>query len=88
MGERDYDCCIAGVEYDSKWAMIVEQTLKMHLMNMAEIVMDDADHETPSGFPFCGCEECEVREILALLVPIIVQATNDGYVRMEQETAS
>jgi hypothetical protein len=38
------------------------------------------DVVTPSGWPYCGCEDCLVREILTIAVPRIVEAYQQGLV--------
>jgi len=41
---------------------------------------DDGDYEleTPSGYPYCGCSVCDVREALITLLPLIAEAYEQG----------
>ena len=41
---------------------------------------ETADAETLSGYPYCGCEDCQIREILTLAVPRIVAAYKQGLI--------
>ena len=36
--------------------------------------------ETPSGYPYCGCEDCWVRETLTIAVPRVAQAYAEGLI--------
>jgi hypothetical protein len=55
----------------------LDMDLSMHLYEEHP----DPDYEPPSGFPYCGCETCQAREHLWVLVPLIARATMAGTIR-------
>ena len=40
------------------------------------------DYETPSGYPYCGCDTCVTREMLFLVIALTMQGAKDGKVRI------
>ena len=51
---------------------------------LAEARFDDVDVETVSGFPFCACEVCELRETFAFLMPRFLDLYIEGKIQMEK----
>jgi len=68
---------------DELWASELQQGLEEYLMSLYDAVMleDEEAYESPdnpadnteSGIPFCGCNVCEGREILAYVTPRIIK---------------
>ena len=79
------------VEFDGAWAEEVEQGLDDYLVMLADYAMggldadDEAAFETESGLPYCGCSTCEVREILAFVIPRVLQGQREGLVSLVSE---
>jgi hypothetical protein len=69
---------------DEKWAEQLQQDLEQYMSELAAYLYDEdevpEDFETLSGQAYCGCSTCEVREILALVVPRSIQGLLEGKV--------
>ena len=69
---------------DEQWAKRLEEDLEEYMGQLSAYLYDEdevsADFETLSGQPYCGCSTCEVREILALVVPRSIQGLVEGKV--------
>lgn len=64
----------------------VERSFTEYMGQLSESVMDDKDIETDSGYAYCGCEDCETREIFAHLMPKFLDLYRNGFIRMETPT--
>lgn len=68
---------------DESWATTMQNGLESYMMSLYESVdagdidSPEANIETESGHPFCGCNVCEGREILSYTVPRVI----DGYLK-------
>ena len=52
---------------------VLEKGVIAYLQELRESLFEDGDvSETESGVVFCGCDDCEAREILTYVVPRIV----------------
>jgi hypothetical protein len=81
---------------DLEWAANLQKGLEEYMSGLYESV--DAEEGTPearkgeeteSGIPFCACNVCEGREILAYVAPRVIKGYLDmkiGYVDVETET--
>lgn len=79
---------------DADWATDLQRGLEEYMMGLYESV--DAKEGTPeyekgveteSGVPFCACNVCEGREILAFVAPRIVKGYLDnklGFAEIEE----
>lgn len=68
---------------DESWAKELESGLGAYMDALADYAYgeaEDEDFETISGELFCGCPTCEIREILAFVVPQAVKGLLDGKV--------
>ena len=70
---------------DEKWAANLQQGLESYMEKLYESVEADldtpeADPQTESGEPFCGCNVCEGREILSFIVPRTIEGYLNGSV--------
>jgi hypothetical protein len=69
---------------DEKWAEQLQQDLEQYMSELTAYLYDEdevpEDFETLSGQAYCGCSTCEVREILALVVPRSIQGLLEGKV--------
>lgn len=75
---------IAGFDLRDDVAKELEEAhvnLDMDLSMLLYEEHPDPDWEPPSGFPYCGCETCQAREHLFVLVPLIAAATAAGTIR-------
>lgn len=64
------------LELAQDWALQAHQVAEAHLNEVWEWYHADEDGESdlgpdPAFAPFCGCETCEVREILLAALPYI-----------------
>lgn len=48
---------------------------------------EEGPSDTESGFPFCGCDTCVVRESMAFLMPRIIDLYDQGLIKRTQEPA-
>ena len=46
---------------------------------------DLPDWESPSGYPYCGCDVCNARELLVTVVPLVAEAAEAGRIRRPEE---
>jgi len=73
---------------DEDWATDLQNGLEEYMMALydyveAESDTPEADVETESGLPFCGCNVCEAREILTFIVPRAIKGYLDEKVGFE-----
>lgn len=74
---------------DHDWAKLLQYDFEhymgaCHAQIEAEWFEEEIpEFETVSGEPFCGCQDCETREILMFLVPRIIQGYKDGKLKLE-----
>jgi hypothetical protein len=74
---------------DMGWADALQQGLEEYMMQCHDSIdadeefAGDSGFETESGWPFCGCNTCEYREILSFLVPRIITASAEGKVVLD-----
>ena len=74
---------------DIAWAEDLQRDLEEYMgqcynsVDEDEEFSGDAGFETESGWPFCGCNTCEYREILSFLVPRIITAQAEGKVELD-----
>lgn len=75
---------------DTDWASQVQQDLTQYINELTESIdteyeNDDDIPETITGAPYCGCETCHYREILAFTIPKIIQGYKEGKVDLTVE---
>jgi hypothetical protein len=69
---------------DNEWAKELESGLEKYLGTLSDYAygeLEDGDldsFETLSGELYCGCTTCEIREILAFVVPKAISGMLDG----------
>jgi hypothetical protein len=67
---------------DNDWAVRLQHDTQQYMYMLFESVYDESDDdgevETVTGLPFCGCDVCEYREMLAFVTPIIVEGFVSG----------
>lgn len=71
----------------------VERSFTQYMDMLTESIFDvdeDAteDVETESGYAYCGCQDCEHREIFAHLMPRFLDLYMDGHIKMENPSIS
>lgn len=52
--------------------------------SLHEAIYEDVDVETVSGFPYCACEVCDIRETFAFLMPRFLDLYMEGRIQMEK----
>jgi hypothetical protein len=76
----------AGFQIDAAWAENLDLEITTMLSRLAsqvdEFVSETEYIRTPSGSPFCGCEVCEIREILVMTIAATLAAQRDGLVEL------
>ena len=80
---------------DPEWAKEIQNGLEQYMTNLykaaeAEKGSEEAKKakETESGIPFCSCNICEGREILAYIAPRVVRGYLDkkvGFVEVDDD---
>ena len=69
---------------DESWATAIQNGLETYMISLYEAVdaedidSPEANIETESGHPFCGCGTCEGREILSYTVPRVIEGYLNG----------
>lgn len=46
---------------------------------------DDEEPETETGIPFCGCDVCYWREVLAYVTPRIMDGQENGHITLVKD---
>lgn len=60
---------------EADWGLELHREVVAKMQELTDALdYEDGDGETPSGYPFCGCTDCWVREVLTL-----------AYTRFEKE---
>lgn len=74
---------------DEEWAKKLELDLEEYMGQLSAYLYDEdevpEDFETLSGQAYCGCSTCEIREILALVVPRSIQGLIEGKVLISND---
>lgn len=68
---------------DVIWAETLQRELEEYRMELYISIDEEQDIDTESGQPFCGCETCDIREILAYATPRILKAAQEGKVELD-----
>jgi len=68
---------------DPEWAEKLQRGLEEYMMSLYASVDEDADVETESGAPYCGCSDCENRELLSYMAPRIIKGYQDSKITLE-----
>jgi hypothetical protein len=68
-------------EWDEEPMKELEARLEGLRYDLFEIVHESADIDTPSGLPYCGCDVCETREMLAVVMPAVLDMLEAGQIR-------
>lgn len=77
----NHDAEFDGISFNSEWCEGLELQFHQYMDRMMSAAYeDDPDYEGASGQPFCGCETCVTREILAFLLPRIARGFDSGFV--------
>jgi hypothetical protein len=78
---------IAGWDMEVAFAQELEKAQADLSMLLGELLYDedavdenDEPIEAPSGYPYCGCTVCDVRETLVVILPLIAEAVVAGRV--------
>ena len=58
--------------HDQEWASELQKSLEAYMMGL-----HDEELETESGEPYCGCSDCENRELLTFISPRVIQGFLD-----------
>jgi hypothetical protein len=77
---------------DPEWAQGLQFGLEEYMGTLynsleADSDSEEADPDTESGIPFCGCNVCEGREILSFIAPRVIKGYLDkkiGYVEVDE----
>lgn len=75
-------------EYQQSLAQELERAVTRLQEDLAASLYDDDDDfdfETPSGYPYCGCDTCLTRELLVVIVPMVANAVEAGRMRRPDE---
>lgn len=72
---------------DTDWASKLQKDLSQYIDELTESIdteyqNDDDIPETVTGAPYCGCDTCHYREILAYTIPKIIQGYKEGKIEL------
>jgi hypothetical protein len=67
---------------DTEWASALQQDTDEYMMVLQDSIDEDADVDTLSGQPYCGCSDCYWREFFSFVAPKIMQAQLDGKIEL------
>jgi len=70
---------------DVDWAQELQGSIEEYMMTLMESIDSDEDVETVTNQPFCGCDVCYWREVLAFVSPKIMQAQLAGKIELSKE---
>ena len=80
---------MAEIEFDEDWGAMVERRIRstMEMLEEQAQRMNDGDEiedeiDTPSGYPYCGCETCYYRELLYLSMSMALEGARDDKIRL------
>lgn len=73
-------------EWDEDWGSELERAVanldeQMWMSLNGDEDGEDFEWETPSGYPFCGCDTCRTRELLCVVVPVVLDGYTAGRIR-------
>lgn len=71
---------ISEIDWNPEGMFKVEAGLTHYLDQLQTFMLDGQSDsfETESGEPFCGCDVCFTREVMAYLVPRIARLVKEG----------
>jgi hypothetical protein len=70
------------IDISTDLSVEMEQGLNAYMASLHGSIDNTEPVETLSGEPFCGCETCHTREILAYVVPRVLFAQDQGLARL------
>lgn len=77
---------------DLDWATKLQAGLDEYIDQLLSwYVYNEEEGEEPellSGLPYCGCETCYWREVLAYVAPKIMQAQKEGKIELTADTGA
>lgn len=62
---------------DADWASELQKGLEGYMMGLYDSIDNEEEIATESGAPFCGCSDCENRELLTYMAPRIIKGYMD-----------
>lgn len=73
---------------DEAWSQDISQKFSDYMENCSELIFcpelpldePESTFQTESGEPYCGCSDCDTREVLFFLIPRILEAYKEGKV--------
>lgn len=68
-------------EWDEDAMQVIERELEDLENLLGAIVYDSAELEPPTGMAYCGCDVCQRRELLAVVMPLLLDAYDQGRIR-------
>lgn len=74
-----HDAEFDGITFNSEWVEALEIQFNQYMDAMMTATYEQSVWEGASAQPFCGCETCITREILAFLVPRIARGFDSGF---------
>ena len=79
---------INGWDMTVSFAKELEAAMSELQDTLAEIIHGDDDGvESPSGLVYCGCQTCDVRELLFVFAPKIAEGLEQGRIYRSAESA-
>lgn len=70
-------------EHDQAWARELESGLMEYIDDLMFTIEDEeGGMATVTGEPFCGCDTCYWREILAYVTPKILRGQQEGKTKL------
>jgi hypothetical protein len=57
---------------DPEWAANLQRGLGDYMTTLYDSIDSGEEVETESGAPYCGCNDCEDRELLTYMAPRII----------------
>ena len=71
--------------FDEEWGEAFTEAMRDYV-NLLEVALEDgteAEIETLSGEPFCGCSDCYEREVYLMAVKLALEGYEAGKVDLE-----
>ena len=78
---------LAALEYDEDWGSSVQSTVEEVMWALDSSIDEEVDEpedylQSPSGYPYCGCPTCVLRETAYMVTILAAQGVKDGKVRL------
>jgi len=72
--------------FEEEWGEAYMEAMRVYV-DLLEVSLEDgteAEIETLSGMPFCGCSDCYEREVYLMATKLVIEGYEAGKVHLEE----